>query len=373
MGNSGKDTDMASGNDKDIQDLIFYRFIIDSLPVAVLTVNADLKITGFNPWAEKVTGYSAKEAVGQYCGKILQGGMCHANCPLRTVLNGHKPLSLVETKIVNKWGVTIPVRMNTAGLFDDNDHLIGGVESFQDISRLKSLEREKDNIISMFAHDMKSCLATIGGFTVRLLKKASELDEEKRTSYLGIIRKETEKLDVLVYDFLEFSRLQTGELKLNFQAFSLDKELIELFEVYQSREIQSGISLIQQNGDILPVIKADPVRLRRVFTNLLDNAFKFSKKGDRITISSEETAQEIKITIKDQGVGIDPKDLPFIFDIFYRGTEGTGETEGSGVGLAVVKTIVESHGGRILVQSEPGRGAAFTVVLPKLDRRKRDG
>lgn len=102
MGNIAKDSNMTIGHNKDSQDLIFYRFVIDSLPSAVLTVNADLKITGFNPWAEKVTGYSKKEAMGQYCGKILQGGMCLANCPLRTVLRGHKPVSLVETTIVNK-------------------------------------------------------------------------------------------------------------------------------------------------------------------------------------------------------------------------------------------------------------------------------
>jgi len=368
MGIEKKDTGVGKGNDKTVQDLTFYRFIIDSLPAGILTVNADLQITGFNPWAEQITGYSAQEALGQYCGEILQGGMCHAHCPLRTVLKGHKPLSLVETSIVNKWGETIPVSMNTAGLFDDNGNLIGGVESFQDISLLKSLEREKDNMISMFAHDMKSSLAAIGGFTVRLLKKASELDEEKRASYLEIIRTETEKLDTLVLDFLEFSRLQTGELKLNLQAYSLDKELMELLGVYQSREMQSHISLILENDDVLPVIEADPVRLRRVFTNLLDNAFKFSKKGDRITISSDETPTDIKITIRDQGAGIDPKDLPFIFDMFYRGAVGTSDTEGSGVGLATVKTIVESHGGRVLVQSKLGQGSAFTVVLPKPDR-----
>ena len=185
-----KDSDAVKEKDKYSSDITFYRFIIDSLPSAVLTVNADLKIIGFNPWAEKITGYSAKEALGQYCGEILQGGRCHAHCPLRTVLNGHRAVSLVETTIVNKWGETIPVRINTAGLFDDNDHLIGGVESFQDISYLKTLEREKDNLISMFAHDMKSSLTIIGGFVLRLLKKARQIDDEKQKKYLGIIKNE---------------------------------------------------------------------------------------------------------------------------------------------------------------------------------------
>jgi len=159
-----KDSDMAKGNSEDVHDLMFYKFVIDSLPAAVLTVNAELKITGFNPWAEKVTGYTEAEAMGRFCGDILQGGMCRAQCPLRTAVKGRKPVSLADTTIRNKWGETIPVRMNTAGLFNDEGHLIGGVESLQDISRLKALEREKDNLISMFAHDMKSSLTIIGGF-----------------------------------------------------------------------------------------------------------------------------------------------------------------------------------------------------------------
>ena len=213
MGGIAKDSDVAKGNNEDVHDLMFYRFVIDSLPTAVLTVNADLKITGFNPRAKKVTGYTEAEAMGHFCGDILQGGMCHVHCPLRTAVKGKKPVSLVETTIRNKRGETIPVRMNTAGLFDDDGHLIGGVESFQDISRLKALEREKDNLISMFAHDMKSSLTIIGGFVLRLLKKLRDIDEAKQEKYLEIIKNESGKLELLINDFLEFSRLQTGKLK----------------------------------------------------------------------------------------------------------------------------------------------------------------
>jgi len=105
--------------------------------------------------------------------------------------------------------------MNTAGLFENDGHLIGGVESLQDISCLKALEREKDNLISMFAHDMKSSLTIIGGFVLRLLKKLRDIDEAKQEKYLEIIKNESGKLESLIDAFLEFSRLQTGKLKLN--------------------------------------------------------------------------------------------------------------------------------------------------------------
>jgi len=371
MGINGKDMVGDIRREKHLQDIGFYRFIIHSLPIAVLAVDSELKITGFNPWAEMLTGYSENEAMGRYCGEILQGGMCNLDCPIKTTISRQHPIVQVETTIRKRDGETIPVRMNTAALLDNEGKLTGAVEAFQDISHLKALEREKDNIISMFAHDMKSSLTIIGGFALRLLKKAAEPDEEKGKKYLGIIQKETDKLDFLISDFLEFARLQTGKLKLNLQATSLDREVMELFDAYQSRAMQSGISLKLHNEKILPIIEADPDRLRRVLTNLLDNAFKFSKRGETITLSTEDTAKEIMIRIEDQGVGIDPEDLPYIFDMFHRG-KSADETVGSGVGLAAVKAIVEGHGGRVLVRSEPGKGTAFTVILPKSGHSKDD-
>jgi PAS domain S-box-containing protein len=358
-------------NEKHSKNIPFCNFIIDSLPVGILTVNPQMRITSFNPWAETLTGYSEKETLGRYCGEILEGGMCKLHCPLKTALDRRQPIVRMETTIQNKAGETIPVRMHTAALLNNEGGLLGAVEAFQDVSSLKAMEREKDNLISMFAHDMKSSLTIIGGFALRLQKKAADLDEEKHNEYLGIIQKETNRLDSLVRDFLEFARLQTGKLKLNFQDASLDSELIELFEAYQSRAMQSGIRLELRNEKILPVLYTDPARIRRVFTNLLDNAFKFSTKGGTITISTEETAREVMISIKDEGRGIDPDDLPFIFDIFHRGKD-VGQKTGEGIGLATVKAIVEGHGGKVTVKSEPGKGSTFTVILPKTERLKND-
>ena len=111
-------------------DLTFYKFVIRSLPVAVVTVDSDLKVTGFNPWAEGLTGYSTEEAVGRYCGNILQGGMCHSECPLRRVLKNQHRIVRIETTVRSKWGETIPVRMNTAALLDEDGKFIVGLESF---------------------------------------------------------------------------------------------------------------------------------------------------------------------------------------------------------------------------------------------------
>ena len=354
---------------KDHQDAIFTNFIINSLPIGILTVNPQMRVTSLNPWAESLTGYSSKEAMGRYCGDILRGGMCRFNCPLKTAIDKGHPVVRMETTIQNAAGRTIQVRLNTAALLDEKGGLIGAVEAFQDISPLKAMEREKDNIISMFAHDMKSSLTIIGGFVLRLLKKKADIDKSKQNKYLEIIQNETGKLEFLVNDFLEFARLQTGKFQMNFQASSLDKELLELCEAYQSRAKQSNIELKFRDDNILPVINADPDRLRRVFTNLLDNAFKFTEKGGTIEIWTKETDQEVEIAIKDNGKGIKPDEIPFIFDIFHRGKDA-GESAGAGIGLATVKAIVEGHGGEVNVESEPGKGSTFTVILPKNHQSK---
>jgi PAS domain S-box-containing protein len=345
-------------------DLAFYKFVIQSLPVAVVTVNSELQITDFNPWAEKLTGYSAKEVLGRYCGDILQGGMCHMECPLRTVIDRLDPTVDIETTIKNKMGETIPVRMSTAALLDEKDSLIGGLEAFRDISQLKALEREKANLMSMFAHDMKSPLIAIQGFVLRLLAHTTDMAGEKREKYLEIIKREAGKLDHLINDFLEFSRLQTGKLNLNLSVTSLDQELLELFETYHPRASQSGIELRLENSEALPLIEADAARLRRVLTNLLDNALKFTLGEGKVTILTQQTDHDIRIKIIDEGRGIDAEDLHTVFEPFQRGRRAE-DTGGIGLGLAVVKAIVEAHGGRVVLESELGKGSVFTVILPK--------
>ena len=352
---------------RDVHDLTFYKFAMESLPVAVMTVDPELRITGFNSSAEEITGYSKEETEGKHCGEILRSELCKINCPLKTVLNHRESIVRTESMIHNKFGVIVPIRQHAAGLLDEDGALIGGLEAFVDISHSKALEREKANLISMFAHDMKSPLVSIQGFVLRLLQNAFEIDEEKRKKYLKIVKLEASKLESLIDDFLEYSRLQTGKLNFNFTATSLDKELIEIYETYQIKGSQKGIQFELRNMETLPVIEADSKYLQRVFSNLLDNALKYSREKGLITITTQHADQYIMVKIKDRGTGIDSEDLPYIFDPFYQGY-GEKRGKGYGLGLAVVKAIVDGHGGKILVESELGKGSVFTVALPK--RRK---
>jgi PAS domain S-box-containing protein len=343
----------------------FLRFTMDNLPIGVLTVDASRRVTSFNPQAETITGYSKEEVLGKFCGEVLQGGMCKAQCPLASVIRRRAPLVQLETTIRDRHGRTIPVRLQTAALLDDDGRLIGGVETFQDIAYIKGLERDKAAFVSMVAHDMKSSLTVIGGFARRLQKAGVRRDEEKMGSYLDIVLNETERLESMIQDFLEFSRLETGRIKLDFQPVALNEMIEQLAATYQLQAEQQGIRLEVLTDPGLGSLTADAERLRRAFKNLLDNALKFSNPGGRVRIATQEAGAFVCVRVEDEGVGIGAAELPQIFDPYFR-ANNRSKASGFGVGLAAVKAVVEGHGGHVEVESEPGRGSVFTVHLPRV-------
>jgi two-component system phosphate regulon sensor histidine kinase PhoR len=367
MGSVVKKNHTSARNNKDVDDLVFYRFVIANVPCAVVTVDSNFKISSINRWAEKLTGYSSKEAIGRYCGDILRGGMCNVSCPLKGAMEGGKQVVRIDTTVQNKYGETIPVTMNTAALLNGKGNLVGGVEAFQDITHLKALEREKANLISMIAHDIKTPIVTIGGLALRLLRKGPSIGKEKQKEYVDIISREAARAEELVNDFLEFSRLEAGALNLAFGPTSLDKEIEELLKTYEPKGLSRGIRIEMVTPETIPIINADAKLLRRVFANLIDNAIKFSPKEGTVTIAIQETAKEIMVKVIDRGVGMNPENIQYVFEPFHRGGD-RGENEGFGLGLAIVKAIVKGHGGHVIVESKPGKGSVFSVVLPKDER-----
>lgn len=341
----------------------FRRFILDSIPVAMVTMDFDFKITSFNHRAEELTGYSATEAVGRPCYEILQSSRCKNGCPLHTVQSSMEPATGLEAEFVNRFGEHIPVRIGVAAIENGDESFVGYLEVIEDISRQKRIEREKSNFISMVAHDMKSPLIAIGGLIRRLQKEQTCKSDAKLQEYLRVIGDADERLESLVQEFLQYSRLESGQLKLELGETAIVDVLQKTIEAYRSQAEEHKIRLFCDCQPLAP-IKGDADRLRRVFTNILDNAIKYSAGKSEVTIRVRETEREIVIHFQDQGWGIDPDELPFIFDAFHR-VESKKKSSGHGLGLAAVKAIVHQHGGRVSVESVPGKGSVFTVRLPK--------
>ena len=339
-----------------------YRALIKGLPVGVMSLDEESRITSWNYSAETVTGYTEREVLGRSCSDLLAVEGEDTPCLLDEARRNLGPVGPVERVIRHKNGGPVPVRMRAA-LLDDRITR-GGVATFQDITEIKNLERERGNIVSMLVHDMKSPLVGIRGFAERLLVKGGDLTEEKWEKYLDIICKEAGKLQDLVEDFLEISYSNDGRLQLNLVPVDLQAELTDTAEPFTARFGQAGVKLDLDIGNDLPLVRADAPRLRRALGNLLENALRHSPKGTIVSITAWLEDSELMVQVRDQGSGIAEDELPHLFQPFFRGREEKA-TKGQGLGLAGVAAIVKGHGGRVTVSSRPGQGASFTVHLPR--------
>lgn len=341
----------------------FYRLIFDSIPVAIVTMDYDFKITSCNSQAEKLTGYSRREAIGRPCYEILNNSLCAHACPLQTGGNMNMPSSELEAEMTNRHGEHIAIRISAASVLNEDNNFIGHLEVIEDISRQKRREREKNNFFSMIAHDMKSPLIGISGLIVRLKKEKICEKNEKLRMYLKVMGETEQRLESMVSEFLEYCLLESGQVQLELSKTDVENVLRQVMAMHQLMAEEKNIVLSLGGCSVAP-IKADANRLFRVFTNVIDNAIKYSPRQSEITINARETATEIIISIQDQGRGIKAEEIPYIFDAFYR-IESQEDICGHGLGLAASSAIVRQHGGRILVESEPGIGSVFTVRLPK--------
>lgn len=342
-----------------------YDVVIQNLPAGFSVVDKDGIIMDFNSAAEAITGYRRDEVIGKQHVDILHGALDRDACPLfRHALLRQERVIAVETSIKRKNSEQINLSVTAFPLFDEKGGLAGAVEIFRDITEIKRLERERKNILSMFAHDMKNPITTSGGFLSRMLSGTAGALTAKQQGYLETVRDELYKVSDLLADFLEFSRIEAKAYTPVPRSFDIEKDLRRNIETAKIEGGKKGITvLFEAAGGISPSILADPSMIDRVIANLLDNAIAYTDAGGSISVTLSESEGSIVVSIADTGRGIPEDKLPYIFDAFYRISR---DTKGSGLGLFIVKTIIEAHGGRIGVESTPGKGSTFSFKLPRI-------
>ncbi|MBM4286949.1 MAG: PAS domain-containing sensor histidine kinase [Deltaproteobacteria bacterium] len=338
-------------------------FIIQSMADGVVTVNGQMQITDLNQAAEKLTGYHREEALGKFCGEILRSSMCGRECPLKMAMAGGDAVSR-EAVVKNRSGQKIEVMLTASALRDDKGNLLGGVETLRDIALFKLIERERRQLAGMFAHDLKGPVVGVAGLLNRLLQgKAGELGPQQ-TVLVETMFQEVTRLEKLITNFLDFVRLDLHILKPLPSAIQVEKECVEVITRYQSLAESKEVVLMAEFPQEIIILQADPVLFQRALGNLVENAVKYSPPHTQVTVQVKNLGEEVQFRVQDQGPGIDPPDLPHLFDLLYRG-KNQGQESGLGLGLAIVKRIVEAHHGRLWVESSPGQGAAFFFTLPK--------
>ncbi|RJQ06885.1 MAG: sensor histidine kinase [Bacillota bacterium] len=243
--------------------------------------------------------------------------------------------------------------------------------------RLEALRRE---LIADVSHDLRSPITTIRGFVEPLLD-GTVADEPMRRSYLETIRRETDALGRLVADILELGRLEAGRSSLALTAVDIERLSRETVTRYRPGADEAGITLSADIRGPLPAVEGDEARIGRALGNLLDNALKFTPRGGRVTLTAEPVpGPGVALAVSDTGPGIPEGDLPYIWERFYKvdksrrrrgesgGGPGSPSGDGVGLGLAIVKETVNAHGGRATVESRPGQGSTFRIILPAAEK-----
>lgn len=240
----------------------------------------------------------------------------------------------------------------------------GAIAVFHDISRLKELEKVRQDFLANVSHELRTPLTTIKGYSESLLEGA--LNEEIAPSFVQVILKHTDRLTKIVEDLLIISKIESREFQLTLEPLSFAEVLDETLEWVEEHAKKKKVSMIKTGLPDSLQVKADRKYLEQILINLLDNAIKYNHEGGQVWISAALTSQnEVEIAIRDNGPGIPKEDLPRIFERFYRVDKGRSkELGGTGLGLSIVKHLVQAQGGRVWAESEPGEGATFYFTLP---------
>jgi two-component system phosphate regulon sensor histidine kinase PhoR len=255
------------------------------------------------------------------------------------------------------------LQVNAAVISNSAGEREGTILVFHDLTRLKQLERTREEFVANVSHELRTPLSLIKGYVETLLDGARG-NPEVAERFLKIIERNTKRLDLLIQDLLTISALEAGRMKLNLHQVALRPLVEKIFTELKPPADNKNISLINQ----LPELNAtaDSNRLEQVLANLVDNAIKYGRAQGRVIVGGKRRDDgKIEIFVQDDGPGIPTEALERVFERFYRVDKARSrEQGGTGLGLSIVKHIVQAHGGEVWVKSESGKGATFFFTLP---------
>jgi two-component system phosphate regulon sensor histidine kinase PhoR len=252
----------------------------------------------------------------------------------------------------------------TAVPITQNDEASGVVAVFHDISRLKQADEIRRDFVANVSHELRTPLSIFHG-NLETLLEPGDLDENETRHIYEVMKRHSDRLNLLVNDLLSLARLESKEANLQLGEIKLRDFLEGVTRDWAKRLAGKNLRLELKVPDNLPTLRVDERRLEEVVHNLLDNAVKYSHQNGRILIQAGAPDQEVVLSVRDEGVGIAANDLPRIFERFYRADRARSrELGGTGLGLSIVKHIAQLHGGRVEAESVVGQGTTIRVILP---------
>ncbi len=244
-----------------------------------------------------------------------------------------------------------------------DDTSSGIVWTVRDVTERARLERAKSDFVATASHELRSPLTSIKGF-VELLERSPDSMSARQLEFLDIIKRSTERLVELVNDLLDVARLEADHVEINARPIDIGEAVHELAELMGPRIAAKHQTLGTYVAPTLPLAMADPERIRQVIGNLLTNAHLYTGEGGRIHLGVEADRAWVRIVVADTGIGMTAEETERAFERFYRARSGDESSPGTGLGLSIVRSLVDLHHGEIEIDSEPGRGTTFHILIP---------
>lgn len=354
--------------------------LFDNVEESILILNPKGVIVRANPSTESITGLTIKEIVGQNFDKIMpiknERGVSLSGelSPLITLQATKEPIDYMEARFTNAEDREIWIGLSLTPIKSDGSAENQIIVVVRDISKLKEIDQAKSDFVSMASHELRTPLTVINGYIDLFMGgDLGDIDKPELTQYKKVfsqIQRSTVRLNKLVEDLLNVSRIEQGRLNLNLEKMNLSLLIEDVVAEMKEHAASRGHKLQYTPPTVtfldLPLlINGDHGKIKQVLINLIDNAIKYTKNNGLIEVSIKRDRNEAIVSVKDNGLGIPKQLLPRIFEKFQR-LEGSyvKDSVGTGLGLYIVKEILKSHGGRIWIDSQVGRGSTFSFSLP---------
>ncbi|MDQ5854659.1 MAG: ATP-binding protein [Chloroflexota bacterium] len=342
--------------------------IIEESADGVMIFDERWRITNFNRAMERLTGWPRDEAIGRPCAEVLamhtaQGlNVCLTDCPLQRL--PYAPHPVAEGWIETRDGRKRYVESRYSPTRGPRGEFLGAIANVRDITAQKQEEEQQLTFISVISHELKTPVAIIKGYAGTLRRPDAHWEQATIAEGLAVIEEEADRLNDLIDNLLDVSRLQAGSLALAMAPFALPPVAERLVRGIAATAGDQFDFQLRFPANF-PLVIGDENRIRMVLSNLLTNAVKYSPEGGIIRVGGWVEGSQALVYVSDQGIGIAPEDRERIFERFYRADNSLARsTQGAGLGLYLAKAIVEAHGGRIFVESQAQRGTRFVFTLP---------
>ena len=354
------------------------RTTLASIGDGVIATDATGRITTLNAVAAELTGWTPEQAIGQPLGAVFrivnEQTRLPVDSPATRALREGAIVGLANhTVLIAKDGSETPLDDSAAPIRCKQGEIVGCVLVFRDIGERRRAERaqeetdqRKDEFLATLAHELRSPLAPIRN-ALSILQVARD-DPQAHDRAIGIMERQLGQMVRLVDDLIDLSRIGRGSLELQLEPVEVTSVLHQALETCQPIAEAARHTVAWAPPEQSMPLNGDPVRLAQIFTNLLHNACKFTPPGGKIALQAEQDGADVVVSVSDDGIGIPPDQLDGIFDLFVQESTSAERTQGGlGIGLTLVKRLVELHGGSVEARSEgPGTGSAFVVRLPLL-------